>query len=365
MTETALVQADEQDAGPRLAFLQTGTGGEIMRIALRNALFNILTLGIYRFWGVTHVRRYLWSHMQLEGEPLDYTGTGKELFLGFLLALLIIVVPLSLLGWLRDYFLDHQVEAWGAALQLMITLGTLFVMGFAAYRARRYRLTRTVWRGIRGGQAGAATSYALRWAGWLVACALTLGLLWPLRSLKLQRYRMAHLRLGDQPVAFDTRLGPLYKRFLWVWVLLLLVAALYFGGLAALLGGAHGSVDDSAPILAIALILVCLTLAQASYGLYRLFEIRHFAAGTRFGELRLTMAPRLGPAAALVLGNWLLTMLTLGIAAPYAQLRTARFIARHAWIEGRYDYDALRQSQLDKPRQGEGAFSLFDNAEIA
>ncbi|MCY4396908.1 MAG: DUF898 family protein, partial [Rhodospirillaceae bacterium] len=63
-----------------------GRSGELFVIFLVNLALSILTLGIYRFWGRTRIRRYVWSQTSLLGEPLEYTGRGIELFLGFLFA---------------------------------------------------------------------------------------------------------------------------------------------------------------------------------------------------------------------------------------------------------------------------------------
>src|SRR5271166_2072668 len=65
--------------------------GEIYPIFLLNLLLTIVTLGIFRFWAVTRLRRYLWSRAAFQDQRLTYTGTGGELFVGFLLAGLVLV----------------------------------------------------------------------------------------------------------------------------------------------------------------------------------------------------------------------------------------------------------------------------------
>src|SRR5262245_35757003 len=70
-----------------------GSTREYWHILSRDALALIVTLGLYRFWVSTDVRRYLWSHTNLAGEQLDYTGDPLELLVGFLL-LLVVLAPL-------------------------------------------------------------------------------------------------------------------------------------------------------------------------------------------------------------------------------------------------------------------------------
>jgi uncharacterized membrane protein YjgN (DUF898 family) len=65
---------------------------------------------------------------------------------------------------------------------------------FAIFRARRYRATRTVWRGARFWMSG---------SGWAYSTArlsvLTLGLALPWRESAPERYKMRHLHYGDLP----------------------------------------------------------------------------------------------------------------------------------------------------------------------
>jgi len=59
--------------------------GNILGLALFNFALRVATLGIYHFWGKTEVRKRIWAASRLQGEPLEYTGTGWELFLGFVI----------------------------------------------------------------------------------------------------------------------------------------------------------------------------------------------------------------------------------------------------------------------------------------
>src|ERR1700685_1355842 len=61
------------------------------RLRVKGAALLILTLGLYRFWFATDVRRFLWSNTEIGGETLEYTGLPTELLGGFLLALAILV----------------------------------------------------------------------------------------------------------------------------------------------------------------------------------------------------------------------------------------------------------------------------------
>ena len=71
-------------------------------LSVKNFLLRIVTLGIYGFWGKTEVRKRIWSGIRLNGEPLQYSGTGKELFLGFLVIFGVVVLPTMLVSFVRS-----------------------------------------------------------------------------------------------------------------------------------------------------------------------------------------------------------------------------------------------------------------------
>ncbi|MCS5709031.1 DUF898 domain-containing protein [Candidatus Berkiella cookevillensis] len=72
------------------------TTSQVYKIWIVNILLSICTLGLYRFWGKTRLRRYMTAGFMLDGDRFEYTGDGKELFWGFVKAtslLLIISLP--------------------------------------------------------------------------------------------------------------------------------------------------------------------------------------------------------------------------------------------------------------------------------
>ena len=125
-----------------------GTVGALFPIALMNLFLTIITFGIYRFWAKTNVRKYLWSQTHLDGEPFEYTGTGGELFMGFLIVFFIFILPLMIgFGYLTAYY--PMIMSYGI---FFLYPFFIFLMGVALYRAQVYQMSRTQWRGIRGAQ---------------------------------------------------------------------------------------------------------------------------------------------------------------------------------------------------------------------
>ena len=184
MQQVAVARAPEppQSApGPtRLRLECSGRMGELAKIALVNALLTVLTLGIYRFWAKTRVRRYLWSRTSLLGDAFEYTGTGGELFRGFLVVAACVLAPLSAYYWAISLLVSPEQSDLQLALLAPFYATVLFLIGVAVHRARRYRFSRTAWRGIRGAQGGSALTYGASYLGWTLLSAATLGWTYPL-----------------------------------------------------------------------------------------------------------------------------------------------------------------------------------------
>lgn len=92
-----------------------GTGGTLLGMHVVNACLTLLTLGGYHFWAKAKIRRYLFSQTSFAGDRFAYHGTGKELYQGFLKALLVFGIPYFLLSAAHT-FLDlrhcrHRAQA--------------------------------------------------------------------------------------------------------------------------------------------------------------------------------------------------------------------------------------------------------------
>jgi uncharacterized membrane protein YjgN (DUF898 family) len=350
------------------AFAHRGRGGAACRIGLVNFLLALPTLGFWRFWGRTRVRRYLWENTTLWGEPLEYTGTGKELLIGFLVILVVVFLPL-MSGFIVAATL-HIVDnpLGGAVLQLALYLLTYFLVVAGLYRARRYQLSRTVWRGIRGGQGGTAWQFALLSMGVSVVVAVTLGWATPWAEMTLASYRMRHTRFGDVQFACDVDAKGLYKRFALVWLSWIPAIAIYSATVGAVIMSLHDYADISefatqalrlwAGIVGggvVAALVVALPLAW-----YKAAMFRRLAEATSYAGTRFSVEIAAWPLIRLVFGNALISLLSLGILRPWAAVRSFRFFCQVVRVHGQPDFAAIRQSTDHGPRAGEGLVSVLD-----
>ena len=284
-----------------------GARADYWRLLTRGAVLLMLTLGIYRFWLTTDVRRFLWANTEIAGEALEYTGTALELLIGFLAAIALLI----------PVYAGFFVAALdlGPLGQVSGVLGflALFVLGqFAIYRARRYRLTRTVYRGLRFHQEGSAWGYALRAVLWWAATLVTLGLAYPFQLASLERFKMRHTFYGDLAGHFAGSGFGLLLRGLPMWLLVMgplvlalgafvegvnwtaLAEALGHGGGKEVMARVEGGNPGLGGVIVFSLLMVAtaVTAAALLYPVFQALVLRWWSSGLRFGALEVRSSLR-------------------------------------------------------------------------
>lgn len=137
-------------------FAYHGKASDLATLMLKNTVLTVLTLGVYRSWAKTEVRRYVARRVEVMGQHLDYHGTGGELLRGFLIALAINGAFLGLSEALSRYFGD----AWTWMLFFIPVI--VVMVAYAIWTSRRYLLTRLSWGGIRFGMEGNVHAFAFK-----------------------------------------------------------------------------------------------------------------------------------------------------------------------------------------------------------
>jgi uncharacterized membrane protein YjgN (DUF898 family) len=218
-----------------------GEAKPLFILYMKTAILTVLTLGIYRFWAKTRLRKFVWSATSLEEDSFEYTGTGLEKFLGFLVAVVILAIYLGIVQMLLFFVgLQFTIEAdtpQEQLTQLAVIYITLFavlpLLLFAQYRARRYKMARTRWRGIRLGMDNGAWGYALRALGYYFLVMITLGILTPLATYRLEKYMADRTWYGDAKVEQGGRWQDLFPGMKHIlYGLLVLIVPSIIGGVA-------------------------------------------------------------------------------------------------------------------------------------
>ena len=337
-----------------------------------NTLLVLVTLSIWRFWAVTRVRQVLWAHTRFDGEPLEYTGTGIEILVGFLKVVLLILLPIALAVTALQVALLDAAPQSAEVLDLIYVLGLLWFVALGRYLSLRYRTSRTRWRGIRGRLAGAVGGY-LWLTLWTSALTVATGSLFkPWMDALRIRYALDGARAGSLPVTCRIAGGDL----VWSWLIALLLWPFTLGlSFFWYRARIHRLVADrtaAGPLrfgftatgwqharlwLGNAALLFGPAVLAALFILPAVFQAMSAGVpGDRpFGPAEVASAailPALPILAAVVAAYVLLT--------PVVWERRIRFLCRHLVVLGTIDLASVRQAADDPTTAGEGLAGDFD-----
>jgi len=302
----------------RLAF--HGRGTSLLGIHIVNVFLTLVTLGVFFFWARVRMRRYLFGQTAFEGDRFAFHGLGLEMLVGFLKAMIVFGVPITLLNWAPLIFRDTTVTI--AASLAASALGLVFVP-FARAGARRYRLSRTSWRSIRLSFRGSTSEYIRLFVIGSLLSFATLGLYYPIFATRTHGFLTRHSYFGTAKFDFDGEGRDLLVDFLYAVLLTL-------------------------PTLG-----VCWFWFVAA-------KRRYFWRRTTFRGARFACTMTGGNLLRLRLGNALLAMFTFGLGWPWAAVRNARYVCHHVTLTGTLNLDAVRQDAREATATGEGLLGLLD-----
>jgi len=296
-----------------------GSGGTLFGIYVVNILLTIVTLGFYRFWGKVKVRRFMLSQTAFEGDRFAYHGTGKELLLGFVKALLFVGMPITALSTAARLSGDVKILI---ATQVFTYLLVFTFIPIAMVGARRYRLSRISWRGIRFSFRGRAWAFVRIFMLATLLNAVTLSLYYPFFQARQQAFMVSNSHFGRRPFRFDGRGRDLFGAY--VVTLLLLVPTL-------------------------GLYLFWFNARKTRYLWdHTYFEMARFRSTMTGGALLVQS-----------LVNVIMLILTLGLAWPWVLLRRARFEFSCLSVEGPLDLAGIVQEPQLATATGDALSSLL------
>lgn len=342
-------------AAPDSAFRFTGTWREFAPIAFTNLLLTIVTLGVYRFWARARERRYLWSRTEFIDDTLEWTGTGKEMFVGFLIVMAALLPAILFIQFGFQAMVLRGQVALAGVIMAALYLGFFVLAGLARYRALRYRLSRTYWHGIRGGGDPGGWGFAVSYLWKTIVGAFAIGLLVPWAWTSLWNERWNKMSFGPHPFEASANTDGLMGR--WMFVLATPVLAGF--AVVALTSGASG--NPAAAVVA------GLLTVLGTYAVWAIVGLGFFAAYTRkvigsleMGGLKFEFSARSMDWLKLFLGHVGIVLVTLGLGFVFISYRNWSFFIRHLEAFGEVSLDTLTQSTSPVGADAEGLASAFD-----
>lgn len=340
----------------------TGSWREYLPIAATNALLIICTLGIYRFWAAARQRRYLWSRTEFIDDTLEWTGTGKEMFLGFLIVIAVLAPFILFIQFLFPALVARGKADAAFGVIILFEIAIIYLGGFARFRALRYRLSRSYWHGIRGGSNDPGWNYGGEYLGRIALSSMSLFIVYPWAATRLWNSRWNAMSFG--PLEFRSNLDAQGLKGRWALVYLApvgLVAAGIAAGIMAVTAKETGGRPPAgffAIVMALA-ILFYVAIPLLTLNWYAAYY-RKAASVTSLGDLEFGFDATTLQWLGLFLGNLGLAIVTLGFGLTYWGYRNWAFMVRHMHVYGTIDVSRLTQSTTHAPREAEGFADAFD-----
>ncbi len=390
---------DEGNAGS--AFRFHGRWQEFASIAVPNLLLTIVTLGIYRFWATTRERQYLWGKTDFIDERLEWTGTGLELLIGFIMAVALILVPFFGIQFLTQALVFQGYTGLALLLTFAMFGFIMYMIGIARFRALRYRLSRTYWHGIRGGSHDQGFGYGWSYIWKTVVGYMALGLLVPWSMMALWNERWNKMSFGPHKIDATGNYADTFKRYLLFYLAPFLafigaiVVAGIFGGVDSPMAGALvGFVVVFGFYIGLGLIALAyyakffrvavegMSLHKLDFafpartmdwfklflgdaGLYLLAALPVALILSVTGLLSSFEFPQPGESTAafessIVIIVVALSVLPFALIGPFIRYRHWKFFIVHMEAYGEVNLDELTQSETVVAKHGEGLLDAFD-----
>jgi uncharacterized membrane protein YjgN (DUF898 family) len=298
----------------------------LMRL-IKNKIFGFLTFGIYRFWGKTHLRRLLWQSIRIGDDRLTYHGTVKELFIGFLIAVVVLIVVLGGIGTGLGV-LAVAAPIWAPVAELANFVLLYSFWQFARYRLWRYRLSRTSFRTIRFFQKGSAFKYAGLVLLWTSITLLTVGWAFPkLRAVQLD-YRFNNMSFGATDFSYRGKTSDLYGIY---WPLI--VVGMLLSGIGGVLyfqydffgafetqEGSNVIVNPTAFWTFFSASAVCYLGVGLYYFVCRINELKYLLGKLGFGDANFTTSLSVGKITGVLVRALLMIIFALAVTVAVFQL---------------------------------------------
>jgi uncharacterized membrane protein YjgN (DUF898 family) len=301
-----------------------GTGAAFFGLVLVNVLLTVVTLGIYSFWAKNKVREFHYSHTELDGDRFAYHGTGGELFRGYLKAVGVIFFIAIVVGLLNAIIAGPSASpgmAAGIGFLFYVAIGLLMIV--AVNGARRYRFSRSSWRGIRFSFHGDVGDWVGLVTRGMLLSIVTLGFYLPHFQSQRRAFLVNNARFGSEPFMYD-------------------------GDGRELVGAYVKAVLLTIPTLGI-------------YWLwYSAFKQRYFWEHTAMRGARFRSTVTGSGLLKLTLTNLLFAIVTLGIGVPWVITRTHSFWCDNLSLQGTVEWASIEQRADAAGVAAEGLADAFD-----
>jgi len=289
-----------------LAFTFTGNAREYFGIWIVNTLLRIITLGIYSSWAKVRKRRYFYANTLLNDAPFDYLADPMAILKGWFIAG----------AFFGLYSIASQVSPILAVVFMFIMFGLL---PWVVVRSRIFNLRNSSHRNIRFGFTPDYREAYRVFLWWQLLIPLTLGILAPYVVWRQKRFLVEQSSYGSTRFSFHATSREYYRVFkpLFIMIPLLVIS---FASLASL--GPQVKNNPLAMLVPSILFPVVYIVAVV----YMPTALANLTwNSTSIGSHRFVSTLRARDIAWIYFSSAVAILLSLGMLAPWAAVRLARY----------------------------------------
>jgi uncharacterized membrane protein YjgN (DUF898 family) len=282
-----------------------GSGGEYFGIVIVNWLLTAVTLGLYYPWAKANQLKYLYGATALNDDRFAFHGTGREMFKGFIKAIIIFIIIYGI------FFLLITWRMPIAALLFMYA-AIIAILPVAIHGSYRYRMSRTSWRGIRFGYRGDRKELIVNFFKWVFFTIITLGIYGSWFSMNLRRYLLGNVKLGNLQFKYKGEGGEFFVLNLKGYFLSIVTLGIYM-----------------------------FWWQRDLFAYY----IDNISAHKDEKEIRFKSTATGGDFFGLLVVNLLILVFTLGLGYAWVVTRTMNFVTNKIALDGDIDLNTLNQTE--------------------
>jgi len=282
-----------------------GVGADFFGIIIVNWLLTAVTLGLYYPWAKAKKLQYLYNETSLNNSSFQFHGTGKEMFKGFLKAILLFGVIYGVL----ILFLYLKMPGIGLLLFYLLFFA---ILPIAIHGSYRYRMSRTSWRGIRFGYRGDRKELFVNFFKWIGLTIITFGIYGSWFVVNLRSYIIGNIKFGDIQMKYRGEGSDYFLLNLKGYFLTLLTLGIYM-----------------------------------FWWQKELFEyyVNNVSLHKDDEKIRLKSSVEGSGLLVLSLVNVLMLIFTLGLAYAWVEMRTLKYFISNIHLSGNIDLDAIQQTE--------------------
>ena len=264
-------------------------------------MLTIVTLGIYSAWATVRTNRYFYANTYLDNQSFRYLADPITILKGRIIAVVAFILYSVALNLLP-------------VVGLALAVALFFAIPFFVIRSIAFNNRMTSYLNVQFRFNGAYGEAFMVLLVWPLLGMLTLGILYPLALLKANEFVVRNCAYGTRSFNFEAKTWDYGKVFL-----------LFIGILAAtaVLAFVAGTVFEIAAVIVAALGYVL----ALGYLTVELINIYYNA--TSLASHRLSANLDIVGYLKVFVSNAVLTVLTLGLYLPFAQVRMSNYRANH------------------------------------